>query len=62
MMAKLKKVRCPHCGQVNTVDVQKELAKHVQPVLKQLLQADPPTPRSITVTCASCKKAFKIDV
>ena len=63
---KVKKVRCPHCREINTVNIEEELKTHEEFVLKQIKMFEPKitTPKKIVVTCSSqkCKKSFKIDI
>ena len=65
-MSNIRKVRCPHCGAINTVDIDEELEKHKQPVIRYTTTyvPEPAPPETITVRCSNpeCKKKFKIKV
>jgi hypothetical protein len=65
-MSNIKKVRCPHCGAINTIDIDEELKKHKQPVIRYTTTyvPEPPPPETITIRCSNpeCKKKFKIKV
>ena len=64
-MNKVKKVRCPHCRKINTVNIDEELKKHDEVVFKMLIPKSKITaPKTIAVTCSNpeCKKSFKIDI
>ena len=65
-MNKVKKVRCPHCKEINTVNIDKELKKHEEVVVKQIDIFKPKItpPKTIAVTCSNpeCKKSFKIEI
>ncbi len=64
-MDNLRKVRCPHCKTINSVDITSELKKHEEVVIKKIL-SDPNInkyiPKSIEVICTHCKKPFKINI
>ena len=64
-MDNLRKVRCPHCKSINSVDITSELKKHEEVVIKHIL-SDPNInkyiPKSIKVACTHCKKSFKINI
>ena len=58
-----KKVRCPHCKEVNTIDVNEILSQNEQVIFKNLpplKQSDSKQPETIAVTCHNCKQQFKI--
>jgi hypothetical protein len=71
-MSNIRKVRCPHCETINTVDIDEELIKHKQPIFRHTMTyvptvtfvPEPPPPEIITVRCSNpkCKKKFKIKV
>ncbi len=63
-MSKLKKVRCPECKRVFSVDIEAELITHQQVVLKAWKEPDMKQPKSMTVTCPNpdCKKVFIINL
>lgn len=63
-MSKLKKVRCPNpeCKRVFGVDVEVELKKYEQVVMKLLRISDIQQPKFMKVTCPHCGLTFKINL
>ena len=65
-MNKTKKFRCPHCKKINTFNIEEELKKHEEFVVKQIKMFKPKitTPKTIAVTCSNpeCKKSFIINI
>ena len=67
VMNKTKKVRCPHCQGINTVNIDQELKKHKEPIYRRIFsftKHEITTPKKIAVTCsnAKCKKSFIINI
>ncbi len=64
-MNNIRKVRCPHCKAINTVDISSELSKH-ETITYKTLSPDKPEnkniPNSIAITCSHCGKSFKINI
>jgi len=61
-MGRKRKVECPHCGEINDVDVDAELAR-LGTVVRRMGPGDNPnTPKFIVVTCDFCVKPIKIKV
>lgn len=63
----VKKVRCPHCNEVNTFDTGEVLSQSKQVVFKKLQpidikQSSSNQPETVAVTCHNCKQQFKIKV
>jgi len=59
----IRKVRCPHCKKINTVDITKELEYHEETIYK----GRPEKPeldvvKMIIVSCSFCGKSFKIEL
>ena len=66
-MNKTKKVGCPHCREINTVNIEEELKKHEEPIYRRIFSFTKPeisTPKTIAITCSNpeCKKSFKIEI
>ena len=62
-MNKTKKVRCPHCKGINTVNIDEELIEHKEWVIKmRTFEAEIPTPKAMVITCSHCGKSFKIEI
>lgn len=64
-MSKRKKVRCPHCGEINTIDAESELKRHEQFVLKHMTRRNIGSkPEAITVLCSNpdCRRRFKVNL
>ena len=64
---KTKKVRCPHCQGINTVNISEELKKHKEPIYRRIFSFTKPeitTPIKIAVICSNseCKKSFIINI
>ena len=62
-----KKVRCPHCKEVNTIDTDEVLNQSEQIVFKKLQpidieQSSSKKPETVAVTCHNCKQQFKIRI
>ena len=66
-MNKTKKVRCPHCKGINTVNIDEELKKHKEPIYRKTVvskKREIATPKTIAITCSNpkCKKSFIINI
>ena len=64
-MDNLRKVRCPHCKSINSVDITSELKKHEINIHRDLTKVDiynKNIPKSIKLFCTDCKKSFKINI
>ena len=65
VMNKTKKVRCPHCQGINTVNIEEELKKHKEPIYRRFFtfkKREIVTPKKIAVTCSNCNKLFKVEI
>ena len=67
VMNKTKKVRCPHCQAINTVNIDEELKKHKETIYRRIFtfkKHEIATPKTIAVTCSNpeCKKTFIINI
>lgn len=58
----MKKVRCPHCREINEVDVQGKLTDFNAIVVRRTGDSEPmmELPKDIAVACANCGKQFKV--
>jgi len=64
-MDNLRKVRCPHCKTINSVNIPIELVKHETITYRNLSpykKSDKNIPKSIEITCTHCTKSFKINI
>jgi len=61
-MHNIKKVRCPHCKKIITVDIDEELKAHKTILYKHPFRKpdELAVPKTITVTCNRCHEKFKV--
>ena len=60
-MSKIRKVRCPHCNKVNSIDVDQELETSTQLIIRRGVGGDVEKPKTISVKCRYCGEAFKVN-
>ena len=64
-MDNLRKVRCPHCKTINSVDITSELKKHEINIHRDLTKVDiynKNIPKSIKITSPNPNKPLKINI
>lgn len=61
-MHNTKKVRCPHCKKIITVNVDEELKVQKTSLYKHSIGKPDALaiPKTITITCTGCREKFKI--